>query len=98
MKDKRAFTFYLIASIMLWQFGVVVSELCTDTFAQIVSSQNPFVSFIYAQNTGGAFSIFKGHTSLLSLFAVIVLGALMVYVYKKVTFNDKYKILALVFF
>lgn len=98
MKDKRAFAFYLIASIMLWQFGVVVSELCTDTFAQMVSSQNPFVSFIYAQNTGGAFSIFKGHTSLLSLFAVMVLGVLTVYVYKRVTFNDKYKILALVFF
>ena len=83
---------------MLWQFGVVLSELCTDTFAQMVSSQNPFASFVYVQNTGGAFSIFKGHTNLLSLFAVAVLGGLVVYVYKKVAFNDKYKILALVLF
>ena len=83
---------------MLWQFGVVLAHLCTNTFLQMVSADNLFASFVYAQNTGGAFSIFEGHPYLLSSFAIFVLGALVIYVYKKVTFGDKYKILALVFF
>lgn len=97
-KDKRAFIFYIIASVMLWQLGVTVRNLCIDSFAQISTANSAVMSFIYAKNTGGAFSLFEGHPYLLALFALAVLGALIIYVYKKVTFEDKYKILALVFF
>lgn len=83
---------------MLWQLGVTIRELCTDTFAQISTSGSAILSFVYAKNTGGAFSLFEGHPYLLAFFAVLVLGGLVVYVYKRVIFNDKFRILALIFF
>ncbi len=98
IKDKRAFIFYIIAVVMLWQLGVTIRELCIDSYAQISTYNSSIASFIYAKNTGGAFSLFEGHPYLLALFALVVLGALVLYVYKRVTFEDKYKILALVFF
>ncbi len=98
IKDKRAFFFYIIATFMLWQLGATIRDLCVDTFAQISTRGSAVLSFVYAKNTGGAFSLFEGHPYLLALFAVLVLGALVAYVYKRVIFNDKFKILALVLF
>ena len=83
---------------MLWQLGATIRDLCVDTFAQISTQGSAILSFVYAKNTGGAFSLFEGHPYLLALFAVLVLGALVTYVYKRVIFNDKFKILALVLF
>ena len=83
---------------MLWQLGATIRDLCVDTFAQISTQGSAILSFVYAKNTGGAFSLFEGHPYLLALFAVLVLGALITYVYKRVIFNDKFKILALVLF
>ncbi len=98
IKDKRAFVFYAIAVVMLWQLGATIRDLCTDTFAQMSTQNSIVASFVFTKNTGGAFSLFEGHPYLLAIFGVLVLGALIVYVYKRVTFDDKYKILALVFF
>ena len=83
---------------MLWQLGATIRDLCVDTFAQISTQGSAILSFVYAKNTGGAFSLFEGHHYLLELFEVLVLGGLIAYVYKRVIFNDKFKILALVLF
>ncbi len=83
---------------MLWQLGVTIRELCTDTFAQFSTQGSIILSFVYAKNTGGAFSLFEGHPYLLAVFAIFVLGALILYVYKKVIFDDKFRILALILF
>ncbi len=98
IKDKRAFLFCVIATFMLWQFGVTIRNLCVDTLALISTNQNPVFSFVYAKNTGGAFSLFEGHPYLLAMFAIFVLLGLFVYVYKKVIFDDKFKILTIVLF
>jgi len=95
MKDKRAFIFYLVMSIMLWQLGVTLGHLCTDSYSQMLTRANPILSFIYTTNTGSAFSLFEGKVHFLSAFSICALVGILIYVYKKVAFEDKFKILAL---
>ena len=76
--DKKAFLLYIITSIVLWQFGISVRDLCIKSDMQLLSADNPIFSFVYMKNTGGAFSI------------------LLIYAYKKLEFNQKFKILALI--
>lgn len=97
-KDNRAFIFYAVAVLMLWQFGATIGDLCTDTYAQISTQESVILSLVFAKNTGGAFSLFEGHPYLLATFGIIVLGAISAYVFKKITFDDKFKILALTLF
>lgn len=83
---------------MLWQFGDAIKELCIDTYAQISTQGNPVLSFVFAKNTGGAFSLFSGHPYVLSIFAIIVLIGVFIYVSKRITFDDKFKILSVTLF
>ena len=45
-KDKRAFIFYIITSLVLWQFGISIRDLCIRPDMQIITKDNPFVSFV----------------------------------------------------
>lgn len=94
-KDKRAFIFYIITSLVLWQFGISIRDLCIRPDMQIITKDNPFVSFVYLKNTGGAFSLFNDYTNLLAAFGIIALLAIIIYSYKKLEFDDKYKILTI---
>lgn len=94
--DKRAFIFYIVTSLVLWQFGISVRDLCIKQDMQLMSTDNPFVSFVYLKNTGGAFSLFLNHSNFLAVFAIIALICILIYAYKKLEFNQKFKILTLV--
>lgn len=94
--DKRAFIFYIVTSLVLWQFGISVRDLCIKQDMQLMSANNPFVSFVYLKNTGGAFSLFLNHSNFLAAFAIIALICILIYAYKKLEFNQKFKILTLV--
>lgn len=95
-KDKRAFIFYIITSIVLWQFGISIRDLCTKPDMQILTNSNPVFSFTYLKNTGGAFSIFNNQTGLLSVFGIAALICILIYAYKKLEFNQKFRVLTLV--
>lgn len=95
-KDKKAFIFFLLTSLVLWQFGISVRDICIKPDMQISTLNNPAFSFVYLKNTGGAFSIFNDYTNLLSLCGIIALVCILVYAYKKLEFNQKFKILTLV--
>lgn len=94
--DKKAFLLYIITSIVLWQFGISVRDLCIKSDMQLLSADNPIFSFVYMKNTGGAFSIFYDKTNFLIIFGVFVIIFLLIYAYKKLEFNQKFKILALI--
>ena len=95
-KDKRAFIFYIITSIVLWQFGISIRDLCLKPDIQFSTENNPVFSFVYLKNTGGAFSIFNDHTNLLSAFGITALICILIYAYKKLEFHQKFKILTLI--
>lgn len=98
IKDKKAFGFFLLAGVVLWQFGACISNLCTDEHIMLLTRNNPVVSFVFTTNTGGAFSLFKGFVGFLIAFSVLALFLTMVYVYKKIGFEEKFKIIAAVLF
>ncbi len=79
----------------MWQFGISIRDLCIRPDIQIMTKDNPIVSFVYLKNTGGAFSLFNDYTTLLAAFGIIALLALIIYSYKKLEFDDKYKILTI---
>lgn len=95
-KDKRAFIFYILTSLVLWQFGISIRDICIKTNMQLDTLNNPVFSFVYLKNTGGAFSLFNSHTNLLSAFGIIALVCIIIYAYKKLKFNQKFRVLTLV--
>lgn len=97
-KDKRAFIFYIITTLVLWRFGIVVRDLCIKPDMQFYTMNNPVFSFVYAKNTGGAFSILENMPVFLSAVGIIALLCVLIYVYKRLNFNDKFKILSSVIF
>ena len=95
-KDKRAFIFFIITSIVLWQFGASIRDICIKPDMQISTLNNPVFSFVYLKNTGGSFSLFNDFTNLLSLCGIIALICILIYAYKKLEFSQKFKVLTLV--
>ncbi len=95
-KDKKAFIFYILTSLVLWQFGTSVRDICIKPNMQISTLENPFFSFVYLKNTGGAFSLFNGHTNFLAGFGILALVCILIYAYKKLEFCQKFRILTLV--
>ncbi len=97
-KDKRASIFYTIALLMLWQLGTTLRNLCTDVYAQLSTQNNPIFSFVVSKNTGAAFSILSSHTTVLIVLSSIAFIFLSVYMYKKVAFYEKTKIVSITLF
>lgn len=95
-KDGRAFFFYIVTSLVLWQFGISIRDLCIKPDLQAITADNPFVSFVYLENTGAAFNIFNNQSNLLAVFGELTLVFILVYCYKTLEFKDKFKILTLV--
>lgn len=95
-ENKKAFILYILMSLVLWQLGVSVRDLCIKPAIQTITSNNPIVSFVYLENTGGAFSLFKGYSNLLAIFGIAALIFIVIYAYKKLKFEEKFKILTLV--
>ncbi len=94
--DKRAFIFYIITTIVLWQFGISIKNLCLKPDIQLMSTNNPFVSFVNLKNTGGAFSLLLNYTEFLSFFGIVAIICIAIYAYKHLEFNQKFKILTLI--
>ncbi len=82
---SRVLDFWIKKSWMLWVLAAVVLLLDQSTKALIVGWLNwgeswpveGFFRFTHARNTGTAFSLFQGHSNILSIVAVIAVGVLL---------------------
>lgn len=92
-KDIKAFLFFLIFSIVLWQFGETIKAICLKSGSDILN--NVIFSISYSQNTGGAWNILQNQVNFLIFFSLIVLFIIAVYIYRKISFKNKITLLSL---
>ena len=97
IKDKKAFIFYFLMTIILTDFGNGIKKLSYVPKIQDFFD-NSFVSISHVYNTGGAFSILQNQTGFLIALSVVTLCFIAFYVYKDVDFKDKIALLSLTLF
>lgn len=81
----RVWDFWVRRSWMLWLLAVVVLLLDQSTKSLIVAwldwgeswPAEGFLRITHARNTGTAFSLFQGHSNILSFVAIIAIGVLL---------------------
>ena len=81
----RAWDFWVRRSWMLWVLAAVVLLLDQSSKSLIVAwldwgeswPAEGFLRFTHARNTGTAFSLFQGHSNILSIVAVFAVGILL---------------------
>ena len=96
MKDKKAFIFYFLMSIVFLDFGNQLRKISFNPFLDNYS--NSMFSIVHLNNTGSAFSLFQNHTKMLAIFGILAVILLSFYVIKEITFNDKILLLAITLF
>ena len=82
---SRAFDFWVRKSWMLWVLAAVVLLLDQSTKTYIVGwlsrgeswPVEGFFRFTHVHNTGMAFGLFRGHSDVLSIFAIAAVGLLL---------------------
>ena len=81
----RAWDFWVKRSWMLWVLAAVILVLDQSTKSVIEGwldwgqswPEEGFLRFTHARNTGTAFSLFQGHSNILSFVAIIAVGVLL---------------------
>ena len=96
MKDKRAFIFYFLMTIIFYDFASQLKKL--SYYKEALEINNPVFSIVHTQNTGGAFSVFQNNPYPLALFGIFAVVFLTIYVYKKISFQDKAALLSITLF
>ncbi len=96
MKDRRAFIFYFLMSIVFLDFGNQLRKISYNAFFE--NFNNPIFSITHVNNTGSAFSLFENQTLLLSIFGIFAVILVTFYIIKNITFNDKTALLSLTLF
>lgn len=92
MKDKKAVIFYFLMTVILFDFGSQIKRLTFNS--NIYSINNPVFSIVHTNNTGSAFSMFENSALILAVIGLIALIVLSYCVYRFVSFNDKFILLA----
>ena len=87
IKDKKAFIFYFLMSIIFVDLGNRLRKLSYVPKIQDFFD-NSFISIMHVENTGGAFSILQNHTAFL-------IGW---HVYKEIRYKDKAELISLTLF
>ena len=93
LKDKKAFIFYFLMSLILTDFGNQIRKI-----SYLYNFDNPLFSIVHVNNTGGAFSLFQNHSTTLAVFGIIILIFLIYYTIRHVKFSDKIVLLSLTLF
>ena len=96
MKDKKAFIFYFLMSIIFWDFGNQLRKISHNSYFD--SFNNPVFSIIHVNNTGGAFGLFQNHIDLLVVIGIVAVFIISLYVYKNLSFKDKIELFSLTVF
>ena len=89
MKDKKAFIFYFLMSIVFWDFGNQLRKISYNSYFD--NFDNPIFSVVHINNTGSAFGMFQNHIDLLVVLGIIAVSIISLYVYifhifKSITF------------
>lgn len=70
-------------------FGIIILDRVSKFLAVLFLQEGSFALWkdvfhlTYIENTGAAFSLFKGHTLALGLFSLVMVGLLSYYLYKR---------------
>ena len=97
VKDKKAFIFYFLMSIVFMDLGNGIRKLSYVPKVQDMFDGS-FISITHVYNTGGAFSILQNQTMFLIALSVITLLLIAIYVFKDIEYKDKISLLALTLF
>ncbi|MBE7706848.1 MAG: signal peptidase II [Cyanobacteria bacterium SIG30] len=92
-KDIKALSFVFIFAMVLILFENSFSTLCING-QRYLNGANPFFELTYAKNSGGAWGIFQDARMFLIIFSLLVIGCAIFYIYKYITFKQKFEILA----
>ncbi len=88
---KKTFNIFVLLTVIIWQLADSISKILCSPFIKSDSSM-PF-SIVITTNKGAAFGLLKNYPYLLGILGILVIILIAFYVYKKLTFNDKAKIL-----
>ncbi len=96
MKDKKALIFYFLMGLILLDFGNQLKKISYNPYFQLKT--NPVFSIVHVNNSGGAFSLFQNGAQILAILGIIVILFLIYYVYKNISFKDKFSLLSITLF
>lgn len=91
MKDKKAFTVYILLSLVLWQFAISMAKIISDPYFKI--GENDLFSVVKTMNNGAAFGLLEDNPYILGTLGIVVLFLVCFYVFKNIEFKDKTKLL-----
>lgn len=94
MKDKKAFLFYFLMSIIFYDFANQIKKI---SFL-MPNYSNSFFSIEHTKNIGASFGILKNSSFLLGLIALVVVIFLFYYVFKNIEFKNRYELFSLTLF
>ena len=97
IKDKKAFIFYFLMSIIFLDLGNGIRRLSYVPKIQDMFD-NSIISIMHIYNTGGAFSILQNQTNFLIALSIFALIFIAWHVYKEVDYSDKISLISLTLF
>ena len=97
MKDKKAFIFYFLMTIIFLDLGNGIRRL---SFVPKIQEffDGSMISIMHVYNTGGAFSILQNQTLFLIILSICTLAFIAYHVYREVDYSDKVSLIALTLF
>jgi len=96
MKDKKAFIFYFLMTLILLDFGNQLRKISHHPL--IENFTNSYFSVVHLNNTGSAFSMFQNNAKVLAVFGILVIAFIAFEVFKNISFENKNELLALTLF
>ncbi len=93
IKDKKAFTIYILLTLVIWQLMISLSKIFMNEHFFKKNDDMTFFLITETQNKGAAFGMFQDSSLILGLLGVVVILLCLIYVFKYVAFIDKTKIL-----
>lgn len=97
IKDKKAFIFYFLMSIIFLDFGNQIRRI--SYVSEFNNIDNPIFKIVHINNTGSAFSLFEDKALFLSIFGIITIILILLYVLFCLSFNkDKIVLFAVTIF
>lgn len=97
-KSLKAFIFYLISTYVLFKFCAVVRNLIIKNIHYFENDPNPIFNFVFAKNTGAAFSMWIGNAEILGYMGILMLVVCIFYVYKKLDIKDRWLLISAIMF
>lgn len=97
IKDRKAFIFYFLMSIIFLDFGNQIRKI--SYIPEFNNIDNVIFKIVHINNTGSAFSLMEDKTLFLSVFGIIAIILISLYVIFNISFTkDKFVLFATTIF